>query len=315
MLMSSQYCENVESWDCEIVRKLWGSCKILRMTYHPSATAAATASVKTSLPRTSWNKNSLMFNVNILLGSIWIGSEHFLTWLEDFPTSSVPKRVAPTKGYISAVTPKKPLTFSIQKDKRETCPYLCWHASLPPSEKEMDFCQYPKQQLYQYIVWMINGTWTKGSRLGRSSHWPVNAIRASEAKSKVISRSSVGTLICDLWKSLSDLASFYCLITLRGRELKVVKSALAGPDRASAWCSLPASDWGNIGFTCGWYIPCLQGPSPSPSPSMQWFTIKGIMVQPVDVARTVCCKKLCPRPPFPLLTRGGRPSTHPLSLY
>ena len=81
---------------------------------------------------------------------------------------------------------------------------------------------------------MINGTWTKGSRLGRSSHWPVNAIRASEAKSKVISRSSVGTLICDLWKSLSDLASFYCLITLRGRELKVVKSALAGPDRASA---------------------------------------------------------------------------------
>ena len=184
MLMSSQYCENVESWDCEIVRKLWGSCKILRMTYHPSATAAATASVKTSLPRTSWNTNSLMFNVNILLGSIWIGSEHFLTWLEDFPTSSVPKRVAPTKGYISAVTPKKPLTFSIQKDKRETCPYLCWHASLPPSEKEMDFCQYPKQQLYQYIVWMIIDTWTKGSRLGRSSHWPVNAIRASETKPK-----------------------------------------------------------------------------------------------------------------------------------
>ena len=217
MLMSSQYCENVESWDCEIVRKLWGSCKILRMTYHPSATAAATASVKTSLPRTSWNTNSLMFNVNILLGSIWIGSEHFLTWLEDFPTSSVPKRVAPTKGYISAVTPKKPLTFSIQKDKRETCPYLCWHASLPPSEKEMDFCQYPKQQLYQYIVWMIIDTWTKGSRLGRSSHWPVNAIRASEAKSKVISRSSVGTLICDLWKSLSDSVSVYCLFTLRGQ--------------------------------------------------------------------------------------------------
>ena len=78
----------------------------------------------------------------------------------------------------------------------------------------MDFCQYPKQQLYQYIVWMINGTWTKGSRLGRSSHWPVNAIRASEAKSKVISRSSVGTLICDLWKSLSDLASVYCLFTV-----------------------------------------------------------------------------------------------------
>ena len=48
---------------------------------------------------------------------------------------------------------------------------------------------------------------------------------------------------------------------------------------------------------------------------MPTITIKGIMVQPVDVARTVCCKKLCPQPLFPLLTRGGRPSTHPLSLY
>ena len=79
----------------------------------------------------------------------------------------------------------------------------------------------------------------------------MKAIRASETKPKVISRSSVSTLICDLWKSFNDSVPVYCLITLRGRELKVVKSAVAGPDRASAWCSLPASDWGNIGFTCG----------------------------------------------------------------
>lgn len=118
MLMSSQYCENVESWDCEIVRKLWGSCKILRMTYHPSATAAATASVKTSLPRTSWNTNTLWCStLTFFLAPFGLALSIFWLDLKIFLPQAFPKELPLPKGTFQQSPLKSHLLLVFKKTK------------------------------------------------------------------------------------------------------------------------------------------------------------------------------------------------------